>query len=108
MQYLVIVQTKQEIVDNPPADLLEVIAEEQAQGRALYASEDLRQSWEIDDSRPGIVCIYEAASEKELQALLDTYVMLQKGYGEVLLIKLKPDSAYVDISEPTPAGPRAE
>lgn len=98
MQFLVVVQTKHELVDNPPSDLREVLAVEMAQGRALYASEDLRQSWEIDGDRPGVVCLYEAASEGELRTLLDTYLMLQKDYADVLLIKLKPDGAYVDIS----------
>lgn len=98
MQYLVVVQTKQELMDNPPPDLAEVLAVEQAQGRALYSSGDLRQSWEIDDGRPGVVCLYEAESAQQLQGVLDTYLMIEKGYAEVLVIKLKPDSAYVEIT----------
>lgn len=97
MQYLVVVQMKQQFVDTPPSDLSEVLANEKAQGRALYGSGDLRQSWKIESDRPGVVCLYEAESPERLQALLDTYEMIKKGYTDVLSIKLKPDSAYVEI-----------
>ena len=68
-----------------------------AQGRALYGSGDLRQSWEVADDRPGVVCLYEADSRAQLQGLLDTYLMVQRGYADVLVVALKPDSAYVEI-----------
>ena len=95
MQYLVVVQTKQEFVDDPPS---EVLAKEQARGRELYGSGDLRQSWELDSDRPGVVCLYEAASEDELRSVLDTYPLIQRGIGDVLVMPLKPDSAYVRIA----------
>lgn len=95
MQYLVVFQTKQTFVDDgPPADFTEAHAAEQAQGRALYGSADLRQSWEIDDVRPGAVCLFEAQSREDLQQMLDTFALVQKDYVDLLVIKLKPDTAY--------------
>lgn len=97
MQFLVVVQTKQALVDDPPSDLEDVLAVEQAQGRALYGSGDLRQSWEVADDRPGVVCLYEAESRERLEGLLETYLMIQRGYADVLVVALKPDSAYVEL-----------
>ena len=94
MQYLVVVTTKQELVDNPPAEMKDLLEEEQSRGRALYGSGDLRQSWEISGDLPGVVCLYEATSREHLQEMLDSYPFLQRGYSNTLVHLLKPDSAY--------------
>ncbi len=95
MQYLVVFQTKTAfLTDGMPANFVPVHAAEQKQGRALYGSGDLRQSWEIDDERPGAVCLFEAASRDDLQQMIDTFPLVQKGYVDTLVTKLKPDTAY--------------
>lgn len=47
---------------------------------ALYGSAELRQSWEIDDERPGAVCLFEAESREDLQRMSDTFPLVQKDY----------------------------
>lgn len=95
MQYLVIFNPKEPL--DPSSMSPEAAAAHQkelAQGRVLYRQGGLRQSWEINTDRHGAVCLFEAESVEQAQAMADTFPQVAAGAVETQMIPLKPDPAY--------------
>lgn len=99
MQYLVIF-TPNEPVDPSamPPQAAAAHREELARGRVLYSLGGLRQSWEIDTERHGAVCLFEADSVEQAQAMADSFPQVAAGAVETEMIPLKPDPAYFQLS----------
>jgi len=61
------------------------MARETVRVKELYASGLLRQLWKRGDI-PGAVILWEAASETEVRAALDTLPIFQAGMLEILAV----------------------
>jgi len=72
--------------------------DELARGRELYRGGGLRQSWEIDSERHGAVCLFEAGSVEQAQAMADSFPQVAVGAVKTQLIALRPDPAYFQVS----------
>ena len=95
MQFLVVIQTKEQYVGGePPPEFKKQHPQELKVGQQQYAKGQLRQSWEIDSDRHGAVCLYEAASREALQPLIDAYPHVQSGFADYQVFPLKFDGAY--------------
>lgn len=98
MQYLVIFTPKEPVDPSAmSAEAAEAHKKELAQGRVLYRQGTLRRSWEIDTDRHGAVCLFEADSVQQAQALADTFPQVAAGAVETQMIPLKPDPAYFQV-----------
>jgi muconolactone delta-isomerase len=74
----------------PEAFTPELMARETQRVRELYASGILRQVWRRGDI-PGAAILWEAASEAEVRAALDSLPIAQAGMLEILaLVPLAP------------------
>jgi muconolactone delta-isomerase len=74
----------------PEAFTPELVAKETARVRELYASGILRQVWRRRDT-PGSSILWEAASEGEVRAALESLPIYQAGLMEIVaLIPLEP------------------
>ena len=74
----------------PEAFTTELMARETARVKELYASGLLRQLWRRADI-PGAAILWEAASEAEVRAALDSLPIFQAGMLEILsLVPLAP------------------
>jgi muconolactone delta-isomerase len=74
----------------PEAFTPELIEAEGQRVRELYTAGTLRSIWRRQDI-PGAVLLFEASSEDEVRALLDTLPLAQKGMLELtLLTQLNP------------------
>jgi muconolactone delta-isomerase len=69
----------------PEAFTAELMARETARVKALYLSGLLRQIWKRDDV-PGAAILWEAASEAEARAALDSLPINQAGLLEILFV----------------------
>jgi len=69
----------------PEAFTKELMARETVRVKELYASGLLRQLWKRGDI-PGAVILWEAASETEVRAALDTLPIFQAGMLEILAV----------------------
>jgi muconolactone delta-isomerase len=69
----------------PEAFTPELVAREGHRVRELYASGLLRQIWRRGDI-PGAAILWEAASEAEVRAALDSLPIAQAGMLEILVI----------------------
>lgn len=74
-------------LDKFPAEAFigEIAARETARARALYAAGILRQIWKRGDV-PGAAILWEAASEAEVQAALESLPMFAAGMLEILVL----------------------
>ncbi len=81
MQFIVVLQPKAQFAaGGAPADIAEVELSEQLQTKALYKSGVVRQVWAIDTDRKGAIGLFEAATDDELRAALNSLPMVQKDY----------------------------
>jgi len=69
----------------PEAFTPELMARETQRAKELYASGLLRQIWRRGDI-PGAAILWEAASEAEVRAALDSLPIAQAGMLEILLV----------------------
>jgi muconolactone delta-isomerase len=69
----------------PEAFTPELVAREGNRVRELYASGLLRQIWKRGDI-PGAAILWEAASEAEVHAALDSLPIAQAGMLEIMLV----------------------
>ena len=89
MQFLTISRRRTDVFP-PEAFTPELIAREGLRVRELYASGILRQIWRRGDI-PGAAILWEAASEAEARAALDSLPIFQAGMLEILaLVPLQP------------------
>ncbi len=74
----------------PEAFTPELIAQEGKRIKALYASGLLRQVWKRSDT-PGAAILWEAVSEAEVRAALESLPIYQAGMLEIVaLVPLEP------------------
>jgi len=71
--------------------------DELARGRELYREGGLRQSWEIDSAQHGAVCLFEAGSAEQAQAMADSFPRVAQGAVQTQLIALRPNPAYFQV-----------
>jgi muconolactone delta-isomerase len=69
----------------PEAFTAELMARETQRVKELYAAGLLRQIWRRDDI-PGAAILWEAASEAEVRAALDSLPINQAGMLEILVV----------------------
>ena len=69
----------------PEAFTKELMARETARVKELYSSGLLRQLWKRGDI-PGAVILWEAPSEAEVRAALDSLPIFQAGLLEILFV----------------------
>jgi len=84
MQFLSISRRRVDVFP-PEAFTKELMARETARARELYSSGLLRQIWKRGDI-PGAVILWEAASEAEVRAALDSLPIFQAGMLEILAV----------------------
>ena len=78
----------------PEAFTPDLVAREGQRVRQLYATGILRQIWKRGDT-PGATILWEADSEAEVQAALDSLPIYQAGMLEIVaLIPLEPYSGF--------------
>lgn len=78
----------------PEAFTPELVAREGQRVKELYAAGILRQIWKRGDT-PGASIIWEAASEAEVRAALDSLPIFQAGMLEVVaLVPLEPYAGF--------------
>lgn len=89
MQFLVVTRRR---MDTFPAEewTPELIAAEAGRVRELYAAGSLRNIWRRKDM-PGAILLFEAASEAEVQQMLASLPLAQRGMLEfVMVTQLEP------------------
>jgi len=97
MQFL---SLSRRLVDKFPAEAFtsELMARETARVRELYAAGTLRQIWKRGDM-PGAGILWEAASQAEVQAAIDSLPIFQAGLLEIIaLIPLEPYPGFGPVS----------
>jgi muconolactone delta-isomerase len=78
----------------PEAFTPELVSREGQRVKALYASGILRQIWKRSDM-PGAAILWEAASEAEVRAALDSLPIFQAGMLEIVaLAPLEPYAGF--------------
>lgn len=83
MQYLVIFTPKVRFQnDGLPTDFLKLVAKEDAQVKVLYRQGGVRQVWELDTKSKGAALLFEAASSKDLQGMIDTLPLIKAEYAD--------------------------
>jgi muconolactone delta-isomerase len=88
MQFLSLSRRRTETF--PPEAFAQLGAHEGARVKELYAAGTLRQIWRRGDI-PGAAILWEAASEAEVRAALDTLPIFKAGMLEILaLVPLEP------------------
>jgi muconolactone delta-isomerase len=87
MQFL---SLSRRILDNPAAFTPELVAQETARVKELYAAGTLRQIWKRGDI-PGAAILWEAASKAEVEAAIASLPIAQAGLLEIVaLLPLDP------------------
>jgi muconolactone delta-isomerase len=97
MQFL---SLSRRLVDKFPPEAFtpELLGRETARVRELYASGLLRQIWKRGDI-PGATLLWEAASEDEVRAALDSLPIVQAGLLEIVaLVPLEPYSGFCPVA----------
>jgi muconolactone delta-isomerase len=88
MQFLLVGQIKPSLlVDGPPADLQELVAQEQVLAMEYHAAGFIRQAWSMVEA-PGAVAIYEAADRAELDRLLSAFPLFKADYVDAKIIEI--------------------
>lgn len=83
MQFIVVIQPRAQLqARGLPADFADVEDAEQARAQSLYKCDVARQLWAIKTDRKGAIGLFEAASEGELQEVINSFPMVQKDYVE--------------------------
>ena len=88
------------LVDKFPAEVFtpELMARETARVRELYTAGTLRQIWKRGDI-PGASILWEAASEADVRAAIDSLPIFQAGLLEIVaLIPLEPYPGFGPVS----------
>ena len=97
MQFIVVFHPKDKIrTEGPPADLAHVELAEQVQAKALYKAGGIRQIWALNTEGKGAVGLFEAASREELQSMVGSFPMVQKGYADHEVFPLGPFEPFAE------------
>ena len=95
MQFIVVFQPREQFqTPGLPADFAEVELAEEVQTKALYKRGVIRQLWAINTERKGAIGLFEAASDGELQDVIDSFPMAQKDYAEHMVFPVGPFAAF--------------
>lgn len=95
MQFIVVLHPKDRFrTGDAPADFAQVEQAEEVQAKALYKSGALRQVWGLNTEGEGAVGLFEAASQEELQSMIASFPMVQKGYVDTQVFPLGPFGAF--------------
>ena len=95
MQFIVVLQPLEQFqTQGLPADFAEVEQAEEVQAKALYKGGAARQIWAIKTERKGAIGLFEAASGDELQSLVNSFPMVQKGYVQHMVFPVGPFAAF--------------
>ena len=68
--------------DGLPSDFPKLVAKEDAQVKVLYGQGGVRQVWELDTKSKGAVLLFEAASSKDLQTMIDSLPLVKVDYAD--------------------------
>ena len=99
MQYFVVFTPKKRFeVVGVPDDFAELLPQENARAKELYAQGILRQSWVLGTQEKGAACLFEATSPKDLQAIIDSFPLIQKSYSDYEIFPLAPDPVFAKSS----------
>ena len=95
MQFIVVFQPKDKFrTDGPPADFAQAEQAEQVQAKALYKTGGIREIWALKTEGKGAVGLFEAASRDELDSMVASFPMVQKGYADHQVFPLGPFEAF--------------
>jgi len=99
MQYFVIFTPKQQFeTDGMPSDFPQLLLEEEARAKALYAEGLLRQSWVLGTRDRGAAVLFEAESPEHLQEIIDSFPLIKADYSNTQVFPLAPDPAFAEKS----------
>ena len=95
MQYFVVFTPKKrfEITGTPP-DFAKLLPLEETRAKELYAEGSLRQSWVLGKRDKGAACLFEADSPQHLQAIIDSFPLIQVSYSDYEIFPLAPDPVF--------------
>ena len=83
MQFLVIFTPKQKFeTKSVPSDFTKFLAAEDAQVKLLYGQGGVRQVWALDTKSKGAALLFEVASAKELQSMIDSLPLIKVDYAD--------------------------
>lgn len=95
MQFFVVFTPKKRFeVVGVPEDFPKLLPLEEARAKELYAQGSLRQSWVLGKREKGAACLFEVDSPAELQAILDSFPLIQKSYSDYEIFPLAPDPVF--------------
>ena len=99
MQFFVVFTPKRRFeVVGVPADFAKLLPLEEARAKELYAAGTLRQSWVLGKREKGAACLFEVASPKHLQEVIDSFPLIQKSYSGYEVLPLAPDPVFARAS----------
>ncbi len=99
MQYLVIFTPKKKFeTEGLPADFPKMEEEEEEQAKVLYGEGGLRQVWALDIKSKGAAVLFEAASTKDLQKMIDSFPLIKVAYADYQIWPLTPYPAFAKTS----------
>ncbi len=83
MQFLVIFTPKLIFETNGvPSDFPKFLAAEDAQVKVLYGQGGVRQVWALNTKAKGAALLFEVASAKELQSMIDSLPLVKVDYAD--------------------------
>ena len=95
MQFFVAFSNSTEFATNsPPADFVDVLREDQARIRAMYAEGTVRAAWTFDREEKGGALLFEARSREHLDELLATVPLVKRGYNDCEVFPLAPFAGF--------------
>ncbi len=95
MQFFVVFTPKQKLENGGiPPDFPQLLAQEEARAKSLYAEGSIRQSWVLGKKENGAACLFEAKSPEHLQEFLESFPLIKAGYSDVQTFPLAPDPAF--------------
>ena len=97
MEFIVVFHPKDKPkIEGPPEDFAQVERAEQVQAKALYKSGDIRQIWSLKRKGNGALGLFEATSQEELQSMIASFPMVQKGYADHEVFPLGPFEGFAE------------
>ena len=79
----------------PPADFDDVLREDQARIRELYAAGTVRNAWSFDRAERGGALLFETGTREQFEAVLASIPLVRRGYNEPEVFPLAPFPGFV-------------